>query len=129
MGIEIKNNHATVIVHGDYVRGQKIIVGAKSIGIRNGNVIVDGKPLDNLQLTQNDRNVNITIQGDIERLEVDVCDRLEVQGDAGRIKTNAGDVHVSGDCHGDIHANCGNITCGNVDGDIHSNMGTVNYKK
>lgn len=106
-----------------------IITGPGSITITNGKISVDGKPLSEIEVVDPDeKEINITIEGNIERLEVDYCNTIKVTGNAKRVKTNQGDIEVGGDVSGDIHTNMGDITCGNVEGDCHTNMGSI-YRK
>ena len=114
MAIIIKNNY-----------GSKTIIGG-TIRIIDGKTYVDGKPLEELEAKNTDEKViNITIEGNVERLEVDYCHSIRVTGDANRIKTNNGDIEIGGDVSGDVHTNMGSITCGNVEGDCHTNMGNI----
>lgn len=118
MAIVIKNNY-----------GSQTILGGGTITITNGQTFVDGKPIDQLNvINPDDKVINITIEGNVERLEVDYCRSIRVTGDAKRIKTNSGDIEIGGDVNGDVHTNMGSITCGNVEGDCHTNMGSINRR-
>lgn len=117
MAIIIRNNNCRTIIKGG------------TITITDGKTYVDGKPIEELNAINTDEKViNITIEGNVERLEVDYCTSIKVTGDAKRIKTNNGDIEIGGDVAGDVHTNMGSITCGNVEGDCHTNMGSI-YKK
>ena len=120
MSVVINKNGRTMIIHGDYVRGQKI----NSMVINGGKITIDGKPLSELD-REDDKIINITIEGDVERLEIDTCTNIHVKGDAKRIKTNMGDIEIHGNVDGDVHTNMGSITCGKVSGDCHTNMGSI----
>ena len=114
MAIIINKNNTRTIINGG------------TMTIQDGKVFVDGKPIDVLESIDTDEKViNITIEGNVERLEVDYCNSIKVTGDAKRIKTNNGDIEIGGDVQGDVHTNMGSITCGNVEGDCHTNMGSI----
>lgn len=114
MGIFIKNV-------GTVIGAPKII---KSMVINNGKIIIDGKATD---IPTDYPNITINIQGDIERLEVEQCEKINISGNAKRVKTNCGSIDVQGDIQGDAHTNCGSISCKVVEGDAHTNMGSI-YK-
>ena len=120
MSVIINKNGRTIVVNGDVIRGQKI----NSMVISGGRITIDGKSLSELDV-EDEKEINITIQGDLERLEVDYCNTLHVNGNAKRVKSNQGDIEIGGDVQGDVHANMGTITCGNIDGDCHANMGNI----
>lgn len=120
MSVIINKNGRTIVVNGDVIRGQKI----NSMVISGGRITIDGKSLSELDV-EDEKEINITIQGDLERLEVDYCNTLHVTGNAKRVKANQGDIEIGGDVQGDVHANMGTITCGNIEGDCHANMGNI----
>lgn len=123
MSVIINKNGRTIVVNGDVIRGQKI----NSMVISCGRITIDGKSLSELDV-EDEKEINITIQGDLERLEVDYCNTLHVTGNAKRVKANQGDIEIGGDVQGDVHANMGTITCGNVEGDCHANMGNIYHR-
>ena len=120
MSVIINKNGRTIVVNGDVIRGQKI----NSMVISGGRITIDGKSLSELDV-EDEKEINITIQGNLERLEVDYCDKLTVTGNAKRVKATQGDIEIHGNVEGDVHANMGAITCGNVEGDCHANMGNI----
>jgi hypothetical protein len=123
MPIIIKNGK-TITIGGSGIARQTI----GTVVINGGRITVDCKPLSELDAVQDEKVINITIQGDVERLEVDYCDKLTVTGNAKRVKSTQGDIEIQGNVEGDVHANMGAITCGNVEGDCHANMGNI-YRK
>lgn len=104
MSVIINKNGRTIVVNGDVIRGQKI----NSMVINGGRITIDGKSLSELDV-EDEKVINITIQGDVERLEVDYCDKLTVTGNAKRVKSTQGDIEIHGNVEGDCHANMGNI--------------------
>lgn len=120
-----------------------IINNGKSIHVNgilsmiNGKWYVNGKEINLKDLAsdveENDKVINITInlaQGSvIEHLDIESCDTININGNCKRVKTNMGDINVTGDVEGDIHTNMGDIECGNVHGDAHTNMGNVRFRR
>jgi len=51
--------------------------------------------MNNLEGMQQAKTINITIEGDIDRLDVDHCDSIVVNGDCKKVKTTSGDIK----CH------------------------------
>ena len=115
MGVIITNQFGTV----------RRLVG-KNIRIINGKVYCDDDEVKDI--ITDDRVINITIEGDVERLEVEHCSTIKVTGSAKRIHTSYGDIEIGGDVDGDVHTNMGDITCGNVEGDCHTNMGSIHRR-
>ena len=117
--IEISGNNIHV--------NERVVRNVKgNISIVNGKVLVNGKSINEFEeVTKDEKIINITIEGNVERLEVETCEKIIVHGDAKRIKTNMGSIEISGNVEGDVHSNMGSITCGNVEGDCHANMGSI----
>ena len=124
MSVVINKNGRTIVVNGDFIRRQTI----GTMVINEGKITVDGKPLTELDKREDEKVINITIEGNVDRLEIDSCTKVEVQGDARRIKTSMGDIEIHGDVEGDVHTNIGSITCGYVSGDCHTNMGSISHR-
>lgn len=111
-----------IIRNGNYIS----ISGGGTINITDGNILVDGKPLDELNVADvNEKEINITIQGEVDHIDIDYCNRITVNGNVKRVKTNQGDIDITGDVDGDVHTNMGDVTCGNIKGDCHTNMGNI----
>ena len=75
--------------------------------IVNGEVITDGQPVR--EINTDEKVINITIEGDVERLEVDYCSSIRITGNAKRVKTLNGDIEIGGNVEGDCHTNMGSI--------------------
>ena len=110
-----------IIIKNHY--GRTVSISGGKMTIIDGKVYVDEKPVT--EINTDDKVINITIEGEVERLEVDYCKQITVNGSAKRVHTQCGDIDVKGDVHGDVHTNMGSITCGNVEGDCHTNMGSI----
>ena len=103
--------------------GKVTTIKGGSIQIVNGKILTDGKEVE--EINTDEKVINITIEGNVERLEVDYCNELTVNGTAKRVHTQCGNVTIKGDVSGVVHANCGSITCGKVEGDCHANLGSI----
>ncbi|MBR3319197.1 hypothetical protein IKG06_01670 [Candidatus Saccharibacteria bacterium] len=97
------------------VNGKSVSVpDGHSVCIMNGEVLVDGR-----RYTENEslKQINITIEGGCESLQVDHCDRVEVKGDVRGSLNTGGSVTVHGNVGNDVDAG-GSVTCGNVSGNV-----------
>lgn len=96
---------------------------------------VDGKEIDINDLASDVKEdgkqvfITINIEGYVDHLNVDTCKTITINGECRRVKTNMGDIRVTGSVDGDVHTNMGNIECGNVHGDAKSNMGSVTFRR
>lgn len=111
-----------------------------SITIRNGQAIIDGKSVN-----FDDKVINISVEGNIDSVNVDYCSSLSVKGDvktlttssgdvvvdgnATMIKTSSGDVEVSGNVSCDISTVSGDVECGHVAGKVSTISGDIANKK
>jgi hypothetical protein len=108
---------STITINGVSISGNNVVVS-------NGKVFVNGK-----DFTPEIKEINIVVNGNIDKLEVDSCDKVQVKGKVGNVKTLSGDVDVSGDVNGSISTMSGDVDCNNVSGSIATMSGDVKYKK
>jgi hypothetical protein len=107
-----------IIINGKTFQGNSVI-------INNGKIIIDGKEAQ----MPDDRIIQITVQGNIEKLDVDACNKIEVTGNTGSIKTINGDIRVLGDVNGSIQTMSGDVNCGGkVSGSINTMSGDIKHK-
>lgn len=95
----------------------------KSIKLSNNVLIVNGKRINLDELTT-DKQITIVLEGNVDHLEVDVCDRIEVKGSAGSVETTNGDVRC-GDVTGDVSTTNGDVTAKNIKGDVSTVNGDI----
>lgn len=95
----------------------------------NGTIFANGKKVQDYEEAEKDeKKINISIEGDVEKIDVDVCDSITVSGSVKNIKTTSGDVEVEGDVDGDVQTVSGDINCGNVSGDASTVNGNIRRK-
>lgn len=94
------------------------------VTIENGRMLVNGKPIEDWS-DSDCKTINITIEGNLESLDVTSCNSITVNGDVKKVKTGSGDVTVRGSVGGDVQTGSGDVECGNVDGDVSTGSGNV----
>jgi len=116
--------------------------GAGSVSIINGEVFINGKKQD----TGDAKEINISIEGNVEKLKAQGCNTVSVSGDVTSLSTSSGDVEVEGnvlagiqcssgdvevegDVSGSIKTSSGDVKCGRVAGDVKTMSGNIRHKK
>ena len=99
-------------------------ISGRNITIERGQIIVDGKPIEDWN-DSNEKEINITIEGNVEELYAQCVGTITVNGDTKNVKTGSGDVTVTGYVRGNIHTGSGDVRCGNVEEDITTGSGDV----
>jgi hypothetical protein len=97
-----------------------------NVSMINNKVFIDGK-----EVTGDDSDskvINIKIEGNIETLSIDSCDKLDVIGDCGVVNSKNGNISISGNVNGDVTNKNGNISCGNVSGDVDNKNGNISHR-
>jgi hypothetical protein len=92
-----------------------------NISVTCGRVIIDGK---DVSLDENDKVINIQVNGNVEKLSVDACEQVTVTGSAGTVSTLSGDVKC-GDVSGSVQTMSGDVKCGNIAGSVTTMSGDV----
>jgi DUF4097 and DUF4098 domain-containing protein YvlB len=110
------------------INGLQVITNSNnvnsSISIVNGKIFIDGK-----DHTPDSKNITIQINGDVEYINVDVCDKVTVTGNVSAIKTTSGNIEVKGNVAHNIKTVSGDVKCGEVKGNIQTVSGDIKYKK
>jgi DUF4097 and DUF4098 domain-containing protein YvlB len=102
------------IINGMVVDGDLVIT--------NGKVFVNGK-----QVTTDGKVINISIEGNVDRLQVDACDKIFVNGDVGSVSTASGDITLN-ECKGNIHTTSGDVDCSGDCNNIQTVSGDVKVR-
>jgi DUF4097 and DUF4098 domain-containing protein YvlB len=109
---------ATITING------LTITGGRNVSIQNGRVIVDGT-----DVTPESKQINISINGNVERLEADACQKITITGDVGAVKTMSGDVDVTGAISGSVKTMSGNVDCGgSIAGSVSTMSGDIKQR-
>lgn len=104
------------------INGVTISAG-RSINIRNGKITIDG-----VDVTPDAKQITIEITSNVERLEADCCEKITVNGDAGPVSTQSGDVQVTGAVSGSVQTMSGSVVCGSVGGGVSTMSGSVVHR-
>ncbi len=107
------------------INGVTITGNSKSVIISNGKIIIDGK-----DVTPDSKEINITVNGNIEQLKADSCNTITITGDVKTIQTQSGSVDVTGSINGSVSTMSGSVDCGgDIGGSVSTMSGNVKYKK
>ena len=107
------------IVNGIKYTGDNIVVS-------NGKITIDGKRVD----TDDAKEIKIEVHGDIDVLDVDVCEYVTVEGNVGDVKVSQGNVTINGNAMDKVTNSQGNITiAGDLNGDAKNSMGDIKAGK
>jgi len=99
-----------------------VTFSGSNITVSKGKIIIDGK-----DVTPDSKNINITVNGNINSVEVDVCDKFTITGDVDSVQTASGDVDIKGNA-GSINTMSGDVDCWNVKGSIRTMSGDIRHK-
>lgn len=102
------------------INGIVVSTSSKSVVVNNGKIIIDG-----VDVTPDSKNINISIDGNVEDLKVDVCEKIDIIGRVGSIKTASGDVDIEGDVAGSVQTMSGDVKCGDIGGNVSTMSGDV----
>lgn len=97
----------------------------KSIVISNGKIVIDGRDVTS-ELGET-KEINISVSGNLENLEVDYANKIEISGDVGKASSGSGDI----DCRnitGGARTGSGDIECESINGDVQTGSGDVKAK-
>lgn len=103
----------SITINGIMYKGSCVVVS-------NGKVFVDG-----IDLSPKDKNITINVEGPINSISADYCEKIIVTGNVLDIKTLSGDVDVRGNVSGSISTMSGHVACGNVGGSVQTMSGNV----
>lgn len=108
---------STVNVNGRVVSGD-------SVTIINGRVYVGNDDVT----PEDEKEINIEINGNVEKVDVDACSKLMMYGDAETVSTQSGDIEC-GDVNGPVSTMSGDVKCGNIAGNVSTMSGDIKQKK
>lgn len=107
------------------INGKAYTFSGNNITISGNQVMVDGK---NIELPEQ-KNITITIEGDVRDVRVEYCDKLDIIGDVfGNVNTTSGDIDC-GDVLGNVSSISGDIDAGRVEGNVSAISGNIRYQR
>lgn len=109
------------------VNGKRYNIQSGNINVINGKVYCDGKPVvDTNDFTE--KNIKIVIQGNVEGDVKTDCGDIEVTGNCRSVISTSGDINIKGSVGLSVKSTSGDITCGEVHGDIQTVSGDIENK-
>ena len=108
---------STITINGNTYSGNSVVV-------TNGRVVINGK-----DVTPDSKEINISVEGNIEELKVDACNKVSVTGTVKNISTKSGDVDVTGDVNGSIQTMSGDVDCRHIQGSVSTTSGDIKHRR
>lgn len=109
---------STVFINGVVIQSS----GRGNVTIINGKVIVDGK-----DVTPDSKEINVVVNGPLEKLDVDACNNISITGDVGKISTVSAQVEITGNVSGSVSTVSGAVECGKIAGSVSTVSGRVSH--
>ncbi len=107
---------ASVTINGITYSGNNVVVV-------NGKVIIDGREA---KMDVIKSNITINIEGNIEKLEADYCEKIIVKGDVNTLHSTSGNIDIQGNVTNTVNTISGDIECNDVGGNVNSTSGDIN---
>ncbi|CAL7908687.1 hypothetical protein HMPREF1049_0118 [Fusobacterium necrophorum subsp. funduliforme ATCC 51357] len=114
----IGNNYGNIVTNGKIIINGKEYTG-KNISIINNKVMIDGK-----EYQEEEKEIHITIHGDVESLDIDYCSEISIHGNAKTVKTMSGDVECN-IVEGNVSTMSGNVIAKEIRGDVNTMSGNI----
>lgn len=103
---------SVVIINGNRFEGNNIT-------IKNNKVLIDGK-----DMTPDSKEINITVEGNVDGLDVDYCNNLNVTGNVNTLRSGSGDVTCN-DVYNGVQTGSGDVECNKINGYVQTGSGNV----
>lgn len=122
-----KRTWEEVTVQKDYKQRvvNKSFSNVRNMVVNNGKVTIDGMLMEDWYGRDEIAIINVTINGNVERLKMDSCETITVHGDVGDIETMSGKVAVSGVVKGDVETMSGSVVASKIYGDVSTMSGDI----
>ena len=102
---------------------QVIVHGSGNIIVSKNKIFVDG-----VDVTPDSKEINISVNGNIDTIKVDNCNKFTVEESVKQISTISGDVEITGDVDGNVKTMSGDVDCGNIQGSVSTMFGNIKHK-
>jgi hypothetical protein len=125
-----------------------IVINNKSYSGQNISVSRNRIYIDGIEITDSSisdaKEINISVNGDINELSVDACNSIEITGNVNKATSGSGDINCasilngartgSGDIEsdlisGDVSTGSGDVKCTTITGSVRTGSGDIKYKK
>ena len=119
----LDSNYQNISINGSNNKVNGRSYSGRNIQISNGKVIIDGVTVAD---SSNSTIGDITIEGNVESLDIDMAQKVIVKGSVKSLEVSQGDVHVEGSVEGSIESSMGDISVkGDVKGNCRTSMGDI----
>ncbi|MFA1745610.1 hypothetical protein ACDQ58_11740 [Fusobacterium animalis] len=102
-----KLGNGTVIIGGNIKNSS---IEGNSISIINNKIFVDGKDI---------------VEGNLDKLEVDCCNSIKVNGVTKGVEVSNGNISINGDVKGNVNNINGNIIAKAINGNCRTTNGDI----
>ena len=114
-----KLGNGTVIIGGN-IKNSSISIEGNNVSIINNKIFVDGKEIET-----EEKVINIIVEGNLDKLEVDCCNSIKVNGVTKDIEVSNGNIAISGDVKGNVNNVNGNIIAKTINGNCKTTNGDI----
>jgi hypothetical protein len=114
-----KLGNGTVIIGGN-IKNSSISIEGNNVSIINNKIFVDGKEIET-----EEKVINIIVEGNLDKLEVDCCNSIKVNGVTKDIEVSNGNIAISGDVKGNVNNVNGNIIAKVINGNCKTTNGDI----
>ena len=112
-----KLGNGTVIIGGNIKNSS---IEGNSVSIINNKIFVDGKEIET-----EEKVINIIVEGNLDKLEVDCCNSIKVNGVTKDVEVSNGNITISGDVKGNVNNINGNIIAKVINGNCKTKNGDI----
>ena len=97
-----------------------INIKGNNVSIINNKIFVDGK-----EIGTEEKEINIIVEGNLDKLEVDCCNSIKVNGVTKDVEVSNGNITISGDVKGNVNNINGNIIAKVINGNCETKNGDI----
>ena len=97
-----------------------INIKGNNVSIINNKIFVDGK-----EIGTEEKEINIIVEGNLDKLEVDCCNSIKVNGVTKDVEVSNGNITINGDVKGNVNNINGNIIAKVINGNCKTKNGDI----